>query len=91
MPKEFIHNAYFGQTAQVVNPDGTETPTAIDSSVIKIGWGRDSNHCEIAIVADPDSDTAEFEARHSQLDRAAINRLIRTLRKARDAAFGSDA
>lgn len=26
-----------------------------------------------------------------QLDRAGLNRLIRTLRKARDAAFGSDA
>lgn len=32
-----------------------------------------------------------FDGWHATLDRASLNKLIRTLRRARDAAFGADA
>lgn len=49
----------------------------------KIGW------VQIHMVPDQWESTGDWTI--VDLDRGSINRLIRTLRKARDAAFGSDA
>ena len=88
MPKEYINNRYYGQTA--LSDTG---PVALDDSAIKVGWTKDREHVEVAVVSHRDLATGEpdADAWHSQFDRAGINRLIRTLRKARDEAFGSDA
>jgi hypothetical protein len=49
----------------------------------KIGW------VQIHMVPDQWESTGEWTI--VDLDRASINRLIRTLRRARDAAYGADA
>ena len=96
MPKELIHNAYFGQTAKVRTfRDGDEQKEVfvdelVDSSAVKVGWTRGYDHAELAVVCNADA-PGDTQARHIQLDRAGINQLIRVLRKARDQAFGSDA
>lgn len=81
MPKEFVYNRYFGQHAS----DGV----ALDDSAVKVGWTKDHDHVEIAIVRGE----GEFDesAWHSQFDRNGLNILIRALRRARDDAFGKDA
>lgn len=43
------------------------------------------------VGAEPTVADALLTPRYIQMDRAGLNRLIRTLRKARDDAFGSDA
>lgn len=99
MPKEYINNRYYGQTARQVDFDdlGNEVgshPVPLDDSAIKVGWTKEHDHVEIAVVSHRDSTTgeaADADAWHSQFDRAGLNLLIRTLRKARDQAFGADA
>lgn len=94
MPKEYIESAWFGQYADVVVDEqtGATEKHLIENTALKVGWSRDC-HVELAIVdcKDGSFETGSFEAQHMQLDRAGINRIIRTLRRARDAAFGSDA
>lgn len=81
MPKETIH----GQT--LFGAD--EPPWRVD-----VAWGRDT-HVQLTTLTgeglgiktvDPDSADGLWVS----LDREAINRLIRVLRKARDQAFGID-
>ena len=106
MPKEYINNRYYGQNGRSHEkcdmkgethcpPDCPgSTLVALDDSAVKVGWTKDLDHVEIAVVRDRDRATGEAPdsgAWHSQFDRAGLNRLIRTLRKARDDAFGSDA
>lgn len=62
---------------------------------IELGWGREASYVQLGTVM---LDGAEQRLRdvtrdgmYVQLDRAGINRLIRALRRARDAAFGVDA
>lgn len=50
-------------------------------------WSNDSNYA----IALNRMVAVYSEGWYCQLDRNGINRLIRTLRKARDAAYGSDA
>ena len=106
MPKEFINNRYYGQTALDHNkcPDRDSTQgclggadcraqqVVLDDSAVKVGWTKDLAHVEIAVVHHRDGagDHAP-DCWHSQFDREGLNRLIRTLRKARDDAFGADA
>lgn len=106
MPKEFINNRYYGQTARShekceASPETCERlscvgqPVALDDSAVKVGWTKDLDHVEIAVVHHRDvADGAGSEhddgTWHAQFDRAGINRLIRTLRRARDDAFGRD-
>ena len=67
---------------------------------IEVGWSAEpSGHVQLATVhtdspidwpegEDPDG---KFSGWHVTLDREHINRTIRSLRRARDAAFGADA
>lgn len=81
MPKETIHDKH-------------ATEPGVCAS-IEVGWGRDSGHVQLGTivldVADQRVKDVTRDGMYVQLDRDGINRLIRSLRKARDAAFGSDA
>lgn len=103
MPKEFINNRYYGQhgrsheLCEDVEQTGhfetcAGTPVALDDSAVKVGWSKEAEHVEIAVVHHRDGaeGSDESEAWHSQFDRIGLNRLIRTLRQARDDAFGKD-
>lgn len=66
-------------------------PTATEgrpSDHIEIGWHRDYDGIHITTVIPRDGDAPILTA--LPLDRSAINRLIRTLRRARDATYGRD-
>lgn len=79
MPKEIIRNA-----SQVGDDDQYR---------VDVRWNR-KLYCQIATVKDPDAyrgEGARAEGFFVDLDRDALNRLIRVLRKARDQAYGSDA
>ena len=87
MPKEYIDDHYMGHDDDGV-ADGSQFR-------VKVGWSKESGDIQIATVA---PDGVELRGEHPEsngwfvnLDRSGINRLIRTLRKARDQAFGSDA
>jgi len=106
MPKEYINNRWYGQTARShagcsdqgephCPPSCTGAEVAISEAAVKVGWSKKGlvdGYVQVAVildrggVADPD-----VYAEHSQMDRDGINHLIRTLRRARDAAFGADA
>lgn len=68
---------------------------------IEIGWERDrdvqigiSTHDGVSLVEKLGGggiEPASFTAVWGSLDRAGCNRLIRTLQRARDAAYGADA
>jgi len=82
MPKELIF-----QKTKHGDPDTAGT-------VVKVGWSREAGHVELATIRDEGQTLEpgpESNGWFAQLDRDGINRLIRVLRKARDAAFGSDA
>ena len=52
----------------------------------EVGWARGMD-CQIGVRSTEDVGEGLF----CDLDRESINKLIRTLRKARDQAFGADA
>lgn len=88
MPKEYIEDRdttrYEGDDSNAGSPFR-----------IKVGWSKEHGDFQIATVA-PDGFKLESEHPESNgwfvnLDRSGINHLIRTLRKARDQAFGADA
>lgn len=90
MPKERINNRYFGQYGEEVSADGHGTRVPLDDSYVKVGWSREAEHVELAVMRQSDDEVSN-ERWHAQLDRDGLNRLIRTLRKARDQAYGTDA
>ena len=57
---------------------------------VHAGWLKDC-HVEIGVASFDPSREMPRDGVFTGLDRAGVNRLIRALRKARDAAFGSDA
>lgn len=74
-----------------------------DPTSLRIGWGAESGHVEIAVLNEEspfrwsqvDGATIEdtdhvFDGWYMQLDRRQINQLIRHLRRARDNALGKD-
>ena len=80
MPKEIIWSKYHG-TEEAPEP------------VAQVGWGRDASYVELGVIKPGDDPVATTNLESGwfiQLDRNGINRLIRTLRKARDAAYGAD-
>lgn len=86
MPKEYIEDRWTGHDDDAV-AEGS-------SAKVKVGWSREAGHVEVATVAPDDMTlrpTPEGNGWFVQLDRAGLNRLIRTLRKARDSAYGPDA
>lgn len=54
-------------------------------------WTRDGGYVEIGVAKVSVSDLTERDPHYGILTRDDINRLIRTLRKARDQSFGTDA
>ena len=65
---------------------------------VVVGWERDK-HVQVGVqahnqqnlvVVDGEAQPAKFESLWGTFDRAGINRLIRSLRGARDQAYGRD-
>lgn len=83
MPKEYVEDKYTGHDDDAV---AHGSPARV-----RVGWSKEAGHVEIATVA-PDSSrlepTPEGNGWFVQLDRPEINRLIRILKKARNAAYG---
>ncbi len=92
MPKEIIYRS------------GHDPSPCDPTTRVQVGWERGGSYVEIATVqpggqvAFKDPDTGDFLPASQAdpgffmtIDRDGINRLIRTLRRARDAAFGADA
>lgn len=80
MPKEIIHSKYHGTSE---NPEPT----------VRVGWSREAGHVELATIMSDEFElrpTPEGNGWFAQLSREQINHLIRTLRKARDQAYGRD-
>ena len=77
MPKEVIHPSM---------------PSDQQQNFAEVGWDR-IGYVQIATRAggDYDEPNTPRPGVFADLDRDQVNRLIRTLRKARDAAFGADA
>ena len=100
MPKEIT---YTDAPAFLAMPDGNEFPEGspeADRAVNHGGkWRRRGAHVgwvkgrsvEIGVASFDPSREMPNDGVFMSLDRDGINRLIRTLRKARDAAYGSDA
>lgn len=56
-------------------------------------WSREQSHVQVGVVPEhqPEAQDDEWPALYTAcLDRNQINRLIATLRRARDAAYGKD-
>lgn len=96
MPKELI---YSDTPAFVRDEDGNETPASAQPPSsgqpvyhrgVMVGWSR-SKYVEVGVGVFSPATEVGAESHYTTLDRDGINRLIRTLRKARDAAFGADA
>jgi len=78
MPKEIIHDN------TLLPGKDNSTPFAVD-----VNWIRDGI-VQIATIDLQKEQYAVDRGFHVDLDRTMINRLIRTLRKARDQAYGAD-
>lgn len=94
MPKEVFNDQFDGSEHQLLNDDGkTYRTERFVGNRLEVGWNRDLANIQIATLDGGDYDEAEVRRPgfYVHLDRAGINRLIRTLRKARDASFGADA
>lgn len=57
---------------------------------VHVGWTR-GNFVEVGVASFDVSKEQPADGAFIHLDRDAINRVIRSLRKARDAAYGADA
>lgn len=98
MPKEII---YANDNPYVLLPDGSEVDPSVVSGEghtihhrgVHVGWTKDQFVEVGAAVFDGGTGnlSTPFSGCFMTLDRAAINRIIRALRKARDQAYGQDA
>ena len=101
MPKEIT---YGDGPEFVIDPDGSENrPTgkqpgeAPTQPVLKrasvVSWHRGGGYVEVGVACleIATSASGNHAGQYAAFDRAGINRMIRTLRRARDAAFGPDA
>ena len=83
MPKENIRDRY-----ELADHD-TVCATA------EVSWDRGKDHVSVAVIRRSiDGERVKGEGNdgmYVSLDREGVNRMIRSLRKARDQAFGSDA
>jgi len=79
MPKEIVYSTYK------------------DAPKVGVSWSRPpEGHVQVATVAEPGQtldpeDLLVSNGWYATLDREGINKLIRTLRRARDQAYGADA
>lgn len=97
MPKEI---AFSGDSEFIQLPDGSEVPVTEDllgkgHSLLRRGavvrWTRDHMLVELGVAKLELATHAEADPHYMTLDRNGVNRLIRSLRRARDQAFGADA
>lgn len=102
MPKQLIYSA--DAPPFLRTPDGYEYPTNGPQAAehqhdegakfyqrgVHVGWMRD-RHVEVGVAMFDPSREMPSEGTFLLLDRAACNRLITALRKARDSAYGRDA
>jgi hypothetical protein len=89
MPKEIINSRYHGQELPGLNG----APVEVEATFAHIGWTKDLDHVEIAVLngaVDTEDPNDSRRGWFMQLDRSGINRMIRALRSARDQAFGRD-
>ena len=100
MPKEIT----YGDGPEFsISPDGSELPPAKQPGepptppILKrasvVSWHRDSGYVELGIqcLEIATSASGTHAGQYASFDRDGINRMIRSLRKARDQAFGADA
>jgi methylaspartate ammonia-lyase len=86
MPKELIYS----REALAGEPVGPVEHVAV-------GWTKEAALVQIGLVPGPsvkitiDGETPDLPGLLMDLDRNRINQLIRSLRKARDSAYGGDA
>ena len=97
MPKEQINHPKI-----ITRNEGTpnEVHEATDATCVHVGWNR-AGWVQVSLslsrermhkwVASLTHDEPSLSLYSEVLDRGEINRLIRTLRKARDQAYGADA
>ncbi len=99
MPKEIT---YGDGPEFVIEPDGSELhpvkpehyPLPVLKRAAVVGWLKDRNgYVEVGIQCLEVGTNANghHPGQYASFDRQGINRLIRTLRRARDQAFGVDA
>lgn len=96
MPAEHVYGI---QHMTVPHPGGVEEPSRPGVPLVDVRWNRDGEYVQIVtketdafggrLVGD-EPETHYTDGLYVDLDRAAINRLIRNLRRARDQAFGRD-
>lgn len=93
MPKETFSCYDEGRMVRVIDAEGKESKETLVLPFLTVGWNRNVPSIELATREGGDIDESERErgGYFAHLDREGINRLIRTLRKARDQAFGADA
>lgn len=93
MPKQRINGRYNGSIASQTDGDD-----CTDNIYTQVGWQKDGEYVELftifpkATLVMPSGAKASFVQPGwcASLDRNGINELIKTLRKARDDAFGRD-
>lgn len=82
MPKEIINDQFRHKgTSDDPNPDLR----------VEVSWQREHMDVQIGTVNPAFEQFSEQRGWFAHLDREGVNRLIRTLRRARDQAFGADA
>ncbi len=89
MPKEYIKAQDFDRTFTL--EDGSQSQF-VDHTAARLTWSRESEGVALSVVdfaVDPDG--MDEGTKFLNLDRNGCNRMIQTLRRARDAAFGADA
>lgn len=97
MPKELIYSGEALGARRYVG-DGNDAPPPYPVEHVAIGWEKDRG-VQLGVASGPaaeiriatDSSGAVVDSLWMDLDRDGCNRLIRSLRKARDAAYGADA
>lgn len=96
MPKEIT---YSDNPAFMLQDDGSELPAseqppgtgqAVLQRGVHVGWNR-NKHVEVGVATFEISTESMHGGQFVSLDRDGCNRLIHSVRKARDAAFGKDA
>jgi len=95
MPAEHV----YGIQHSMPTPDGRSEPVIGGVPLVDVRWNRDGEYVQIVtketdahggrLVGDA-PETHYTDGLYVDLDRNAINRLIRNLRRARDQAFGRD-
>lgn len=95
MPKDVIRSMFHGRSVPMVGeiPDSIRRGKSLSDSFVEVGWTRGLCDVQLGSINPEASDDPNDPLRGQfvHLDREGINRLIRSLRKARDQAFGADA